>query len=361
MKICFFIGDISKKAGTERVTTIIASEMAAIGHEVYIMSLVNSPKAGYDINEDVKIIALKNGSGNNKKNFIPLINEIRKTVKKYKFDVLVEADVILRIFTVPACLGLSLSVISWEHFNFNNNLGLKLRDIARKLAAKHSKYIITLTETDRKSYLANLKCRAVVKAIENPLVFYPDEYTDCTKKVVLTVGRLNYQKGYNFLLDAWKIVSFKHPDWTLRIAGTGELEQQLKKQSQELNINSTVNFLGQISNMAEEYKNASIYAMSSRFEGFPMVLLEAMSFGLPVVSFDCHTGPGDMITNGEDGILVKNQDVEGLANGICKLIEDEALRKAMSLKARNNIKRFSKENILCKWNEVFQSIDTKNK
>jgi len=357
MKICFFVGDISKKAGTERVTTIIANEMAVLGHKVYLMSLVDSPKAGFDTHESIEIIPLKQGSGNNKKNFIPLVSEIRRTVKKYGFDVLVEADVILRIFTIPACFGLNVPAVSWEHFNFNSNLGLKLRDYARVLAARHSKYIVTLTETDRKSYLANLKCKAKVIAIENPLVFYPEEYTDCSKKVVLTVGRLNYQKGYDNLLDAWRMVHKKHPDWTLRIAGTGELEQQLKDQAKDLEIDKSVKFLGQISNVAEEYKNSSIYAMSSRFEGFPMVLLEAMSFGLPVVSFDCPTGPGDMIKDGEDGILAKPGDLRGLAEGICRLIENEDLRKTMSVNARNNIKRFSKENILHKWVQLFESID----
>jgi len=357
MKICFFIGDISKKAGTERVTTIIASEMANIGHEVYIMSLANSEKSGYRIHKDIKIIALKHGSGNNKKNFIPVVKEIRKYVKKYKFEVLVEADVILRIFTLPACFGLSIPVVSWEHFNFNSNLGLKLRDHARKLAARYSKYIITLTETDRKSYMDNLNCRAIVKSIPNPLVFYPDKYSECTKKVVLSVGRLNYQKGYEFLLNAWEIVSAKHPDWELRIAGTGELELQLKDQAKYLNIDSSVKFLGLISNVEEEYMNSSIYAMSSRFEGFPMVLLEAMSYALPVVSFDCHTGPADIITDEEDGILVEAGDVEGLAQGICSLIENENLRKAMSFNARNNIKRFSKENIIFEWVNLFQSLD----
>ncbi|MHC1720678.1 MAG: glycosyltransferase family 4 protein [Clostridiaceae bacterium] len=357
MKICFFVGDISKKAGTERVTTIIANEMVTLGHKVYIMSLVDSPKAGFDLHESIVIIPLKHGSGNNKKNFIPLVNEIRKTVKKYGFDVLIEADVILRIFTIPACFGLSIPVVSWEHFNFNSNLGLKLRDYARILAARHSKYIVTLTETDRKSYMANLKCKAKVMAIENPLVFYPEEYTDCSKKVVLTVGRLNYQKGYDNLLDAWRIVHRKHPDWTLRIAGTGELEQQLKDQAKDLEIDKSVKFLGQISNVAEEYKNSNIYAMSSRFEGFPMVLLEAMSFGLPVVSFDCQTGPRDMIKDGEDGILVNPGDIKGLAEGINRLIENDSLRKTMSVNARNNIKRFSKENILNKWVQLFEAID----
>ncbi len=357
MKICFFIGDISKKAGTERVTTIIASEMASTGHEVFIMSLADSDKPGYEIHEDIKIIALKHGSGNNKKNFIPIVGEIRGYAREHKFDVLVEADVILRIFTLPALLGLSVPVVSWEHFNFNSNLGLRLRDYARKLAARYSKYIVTLTETDRKAYMDNLNCRAEVKAIANPLVFYPERYSECTSKVVLSVGRLNYQKGYEFLLDAWKIVQEKHPDWTLRIAGSGELEEQLKDQARDLGVESSVNFLGLISNVEQEYMNSSIYAMSSRFEGFPMVLLEAMSFGLPVVSFDCQTGPGDIITEGEDGILVDSGDVKGLAQGICSLIEDESLRKNMSVNARNNIRRFSKENILCEWAELFQTLD----
>lgn len=357
MKICFFVGDISKKAGTERVVTIVANEMATRGFKVYIMSLVNSPESGFELGEGIEIIPLKHGSGNNKKNFIPLVMEIRRIVKNYGFDVLVEADVILRIFTLPACMGLGLPVVSWEHFNFGSNLGLKLRDYARALAARHSRYIVTLTETDRKAYLSNLKCKAEVIAIENPMVFYPDEYASCSEKTVLSVGRLNYQKGFDRLLEAWKIVSEKHPDWILKIAGTGEQEAQLKDLSKELGVEGTVRFLGQISDVAKEYLNSSIYVMSSRFEGFPMVLLEAMPFGLPVVSFDCPTGPKDIIKDGEDGILVANGDIKGLAEGICRLMEDVELRKSMSIKARNNIRRFDKENIMEKWMRLFESMD----
>lgn len=360
MKICFFVGDVSKKAGTERVTTIIANDMASKNHEVYIMSLANSSESGFPLHESIKVIALKNGSENNKKNFIPLVKEIRKVLKKHKFDVLIEADVILRIFTYPASFGIKTSIISWEHFNFKTNLGTKLRDIARIIAAKKSKFIVTLTETDRDNYLNNLKCKAIVKAIQNPLVFYPNQFTTASNKVVLAVGRFHYQKGFDMLVEAWKEVSKKHPDWILRIAGNGELEKQIKDKVREYRISDKVEFLGQIDKVDEQYLNSSIYVMSSRFEGFPMVLLEAMSFGLPVVSFDCETGPRDIINDGIDGILVKPNDIQGLASSICKLIEDESLRKEMSFNAKSNIKRFSKENIIFKWDEVLNSIEKLN-
>ena len=357
MKICFFTGDISKKAGTERVSTIIANELAKNGHEVYMLSLVKCSKSGFELNKNIKIISLEKGSGNNKKNFVPLVKEIRQLLKKYKFDILIEVDVMLRIFTVLANLNLDTKIISWEHFNFRTNLGTKLRDIARKIAAKKSDYIITLTETDKIDYEQNLNCKAKVKAIENPLVFYSKKCSSLENKIALSVGRMNYQKGFDMLIEAWAKVISKDDSWILRIAGDGEDIEKIKKQAKELNIYNNVQFLGLINDVEKEYLNASIYIMSSRFEGFPMVLLEAMACGLPVVSFDCHTGPRDMIKNGEDGFLVKKNDTDALAEKVCKLMHDQKVRKKFGKKAKESISRFSLDKIMEKWNYVLEDLN----
>lgn len=354
MKICFFGGNISNKGGTERVSTIIANNLAKEGHEVYMMSLVKCEGPAFKLQENIKTIYLENGSGDNKKNFIPIVRELRKINKQYKFDVLIEVDVMLRIFTVLSTKGTKIRVISWEHFNFRTNLGTRLRDIARKIAARTSDYIVTLTEEDKEDYEQSLKCKAKIKAISNPLVFYPNEYSALNNKVVLSVGRMHPQKGFDMLIEAWAKVKKQDNEWKLRIAGDGDDFQKVKNKAIELQVEDSVEFLGLVNDVDKEYLDASIYVMSSRFEGFPMVLLEAMSFGLPVVSFDCHTGPRDIIKQNEDGLLVSPNDTDELANQLLKLMKNDELRYEMGQKAKENIKRFSINSIIEEWNEILE-------
>ncbi|GKX68075.1 glycosyltransferase family 4 protein [Inconstantimicrobium mannanitabidum] len=356
MRICFFCVNISHTGGTERVSSIIANNLAKEGHEVYMMSLVKCEGPAFKLEDGINTIYLENGSGDNKKNFIPIVRELKKINKKYKFDLLVEVDVILRIFTVLATKRTKTRVISWEHFNFRTNLGTKLRDIARKIAARTSDYIVTLTEEDKEDYEKSLKCKAKVKAISNPLVFYPNEYSNLNNKVVLSVGRMHTQKGFDMLIEAWAKVKKQDNEWKLRIAGDGDEFEKVKNKAVELQVEDSVEFLGLINNVAEEYLDASIYVMSSRFEGFPMVLLEAMSFGLPVVSFDCHTGPRDIIKQNEDGLLVSPNDTNKLANQLIKLMKDDELRHDMGRNAKENIKRFSIDNIIKEWNEILNTL-----
>ena len=356
MKICFFGGNISSTGGTERVSTIIANKLAEEGHDVYLMSLVKCEGSSFELNNKIKVICMENGSGNNKKNFIPIVKELKGIFDKYKFDVLIEVDVMLRIFTFLATRHRNMKVVSWEHFNFRTNLGTRLRDIARRVAAKTSDYIVTLTEKDKLDYEKSLKCKAKVICISNPLVFYPTKYSELKNKVILSVGRMHPQKGFDMLLEAWSKVVKEDNTWELRIAGDGADFEQTKALAKEYGVEDSVDFLGHVSEVQKQYLESSIYVMSSRYEGFPMVLLEAMSFGLPVVSFDCHTGPSDIIRNNDDGLLVEDGNTDKLAENILKLMKNDEMRISMGNNAKDNIKRYDINNIMDKWNELIKEL-----
>ena len=191
--------------------------------------------------------------------------------------------------------------------------------------------------------------------IPNPITIEQGKVSDCMSKQVIAVGRYTHQKGFDLLIHAWKIVYKKHPDWTLNIYGGGDysLYQEL---ATKLSLKNVVLCHGQVNDIREEYLKCSIFVLSSRFEGFGLVLAEAMSAGLASVSFTCPCGPRDIIHDGEDGILCENGNIKSLAAGICRLIEDEKLRIEMGRNAVQNIQRFTIDRIMQQWDQLFQEI-----
>lgn len=191
--------------------------------------------------------------------------------------------------------------------------------------------------------------------IPNPITIIQGQHTNGQSKQVIAVGRYTNQKGFDLLISAWKTVNKKHPDWMLNIYGGGNRDAY-QKQIDELGLTNVIKCSGPVSNIAEKYQESSIFVLSSRFEGLPLVLMEAMSVGLPPVAFTCPCGPRDIIHDGEDGILCENGNIEKLAEGICKLIENEQLRQEMGQEAAQNIQRYTIDNIMKQWDELFQEI-----
>ena len=199
-----------------------------------------------------------------------------------------------------------------------------------------------------------------VTVIYNPLPFLPEQQSDNTPKQVIAVGRYVPQKGFDRLISAWSIVNKKHPDWILRIYGDG-MREQLQNQIYELGISPSCILEHSTPDIVDKYCKSSIFVLSSRYEGFGMVIIEAMACGVPPVSFTCPCGPRDIISDGINGLLVENGNIEGLAEKICYLIENENVRREMGRQARMDIERFRIEPIAEQWKTLFESIIEKNK
>ena len=210
---------------------------------------------------------------------------------------------------------------------------------------------VVLTEEDKSAWpeLQNI-C-----VIPDPLSFSPTQHSLLTEKRVIAVGRYVYQKGFDLLLQAWTIIEKQFTDWELVVFGDGNREPY-EHQMKELGIDrKRCHLNGPTADIQKEYVNSSVFAFSSRFEGFGMVLVEAMACSLPVVSFACPCGPKDIVRDGEDGFLVANGNVDDLAQQLMKLMADDNLRTAFAHRAHQNVQRFNMEHIALRWKSLFES------
>jgi len=172
---------------------------------------------------------------------------------------------------------------------------------------------------------------------------------------VLAAGRLTRQKGFDLLLPAWAQVEAKHPDWELKICGEGGWRERLEGQVAEHDLKN-VQMPGNCDDMAREMSNASIFALSSRFEGFPLILAEAMNKGMAPVAYDCPTGPSEMIREGENGLIVPLGDVDGFGAALLRMIEDDELRHRCAAAAGETGRDFRMDAIGPMWDELFQEL-----
>ena len=224
------------------------------------------------------------------------------------------------------------------------------RHIMNSLA--HCDCIVTLTQGDVAYWT---KYTPSIKVIPNMLTVEPKHVTDYSVKRVICAGRYAPQKGYDLLIKAWREVSRHFNDWHLYIFGNGSREPY-QTLVNRYGLNENVHLMEATPHIVEEFARSSIYVMSSRFEGFGLVLAEAMACGLPCVSFDCPHGPSDIISNGEDGILVENGNCEEFARAMEKIMTDATLRQSMGKKAINNVSRYERGTIMKQWERLFQCL-----
>ncbi|MEB3754421.1 glycosyltransferase family 4 protein [Acinetobacter sp. MD2(2019)] len=323
-KICFLIGNLNLSGGTERVTTLIANSLAAEGEQVCILNLSQGETPFFPLDARIENYALYPHAVSMKRQFLATVVKIRQFVKQHCIQHLVVVDSISCVFTVPALIGLKVQHICWEHFTFNVDLGLRLRQIGRCLAARYCDAVVTLTAKDAELWqqaIAQLRAKMVTIANPSPFNVAATLPTQAVK-TVLAVGRLRPEKGFDLLLQAWQQVIKNDSDWTLRIVGSGEQEQSLKQLAKRLDIDPYVQWIAATPNISTEYQQASLYCLSSRFEGFGMVLLEALSFGLPIVSFDCPIGPREILKDSSN-LLIEAENIEALAAGLEQMMHLE--------------------------------------
>ena len=376
MKIYYIYTALVTKGGADRVIAEKASWLAEHGHDIAIVTDTQlGREPAFPLSSKVKLIDLAIDFSKEYGHCFPVrIWMYYKLMYQYrkKMKALLMHD---HPDIVVSTLGRDISFIT------------KIKDGSKKIGEAHTtKYFIrNFHLLEKKKYLVKYfrwnmdrqvsKLDALVLltpehkndwgeivptyVIPNSYPFYPDEVSSCDKKQAIIVGRYNNAKGYKFLLEAWILVHKKHPDWIINAYGSGEYEEFIRQKIVEYHLEDTFILNNPTDHILEAYKQSSIYVMSSRYEGFPMVLLEALACGVPCVSFDCPHGPRNVITEGDDGFLVEYLNSNDLADKICILIENSILRKKMGSNARKNVLRFSPNKIMPQWVSLFESI-TKN-
>lgn len=193
-----------------------------------------------------------------------------------------------------------------------------------------------------------------IRVIPNAANFIADKYSDCSAKRVIAVGRLDYQKSFDRLILVWEKVHQQMPDWRLDIFGQGEWKEKLQQMIDEKGLGENVKLNAPTKQIGKEYAESSMLVMSSHYEGFPMVMIEAMACGLPAVCFDFKCGPRDIIEEGENGLIVPDGDIAGLADALVRLMKDDELRKRMGENAKKVVETYSEEKVMAKWVNLYE-------
>jgi glycosyltransferase involved in cell wall biosynthesis len=259
-------------------------------------------------------------------------------------------NLVIAEFTDP-----SLVRIVQEHAGLSTHTGEWRKAIEAAYAKMDA--VVCLTEADRAAYAQSFP-EVRVERIPNALHSLDVPRTDLLRPQVVSAGRLDGNKGIDKLIEAFGQVVKAHPDWTLRIHGDGPELESLREVIRARHAYNHVFLMGSTRSLDEELAKGSIFAMSSKSEGFGMVLLEAMNCGLPVVSFNCPVGPRELVTNGVDGLLVPELDVDALALGISRLIEDEELRRKLSQGALQKATEYGPDIVTASWEHLYEALTT---
>ena len=240
------------------------------------------------------------------------------------------------------------------HHQYNRSGLMGLADKVRawmdeRLVRKFDRFVV-LTQEDMQMWGE----MPGIRVIPNAANFIAEKYSDCSAKRVIAVGRLDYQKSFDRLIQVWEKVHQQMPDWRLDIFGQGEWQEMLQGMIDERRLQETVKLNGPTKNIGQEYSESSMIVMSSHYEGFPMVMIEAMACGLPAVSFDFKCGPRDIIKEGENGLVVKDGDIDGLAKTMMTLMRDDELRRKMGENAKRVVETFSEAKVMDKWVRLYE-------
>lgn len=378
MKIAYIIGTLATQGGTAKMVIEKANIYATrLGYDVTIVTCSqhkNQPNT-YNLSDAVKQIFLEIPYYSYYKYKYPkrlwikwrinkqLRTETTKVVRQIDPDILIGASQInADLISTIKCRAKKVIECHEAKCFTRSNYGMQQSFIKRMFNSisryryfltieHHADVICPLTEGDKALWKKAKRLEVIPNFSTMPI----SKYSDCTPKRIIAVGRLEWEKGYSRLINVWKIVSTKHPDWQLDIFGEGEMENVIRifiKKSGVKNI--TIHKF--TSNISIEYANSSICLLTSYFEGFSLVLLEAQRHGVPCVAFDCPFGPRSIINDSYSGFLVHNGDIRVYADRVCRLIEDENLRKQFSKVGIEHAKTFDINNIIQKWKSLFEDI-----
>lgn len=360
MRVLFFTGNIEDPGGTERVCSVLASALSDRGqYQVGIVSLYKGKRPFFPLSPSIRLYSLFSENRRFKFVYPLVVYRLRRVLAEYQPDILVDVESMACLYSLLAVRGCKVKHVVWEHFNIGIDLGVKSRRLARALAVRWADVVITLTERDAVQWRERLRPAAPVIAIPNPSPYPPSVQSAYPQnsRTVLAAGHLIHRKGFDLLIRAWnEITAGVRDGWRLRIVGAGEEERSLRDLVASLPIVNSVDLPGRNRDMGEEYRSAGLFVLSSRKEGFPMVLLEAMAFALPVVSFECESGPAEIVVHGKTGLLVPPEEIDSLAEAIGRMLSNASFRAECARHALERVNDFAINRIVEQWMALFDDL-----
>jgi len=354
--------------GAERVASILVNEWVSLGHEVtLVMTYSQDPQVFYRIDSKVEIIALRSTGAIKKILVLSLINRFynfRRVITKKRPDLIVSFLCQVNLATILASIGTGIPVIASEHINpvVDHNASWIVKWLRKKLYPK-AKIITVLTEDVVVPFLNQIPRIKRIAVLPNPI---PPNLYDCAhvpiemrSHVICAVGRLCRQKRFDVLITVFAKIAYRHPTWELHIWGDGELKGELTTQIKKIGMGKRIQLMGTSSNVWNHMGKSSIFALTSDFEGFPMVLLESMALGIPTVAFDCPSGPRDILTDKTIWGLVPHNDICQFADKLEFLMENTNFRTELSNVSKELVKsKYSLSTIIRLWDDAFKEAET---
>ena len=369
MRIAFVIPSL-ELGGAERTLAMLANAWAKRDKEVTVIIFNHSEGPSYPLHHNVRLCSLDVPNVRARHLWqafstnLQRVRRLRRAIRKGRPDVVISFMDFPNIITLLATRGLRVPLVITEHANPDYvDIG-RVWDLLRRLMYRFADMLVC--PTSQMAALLQKRVKVTGRGIPNPVelpagVMQSNEpLRRDTGHVVVGVGRLVPQKGFDLLLEAFSRVAGRHPDWSVTIIGAGPLKDQLEAQSESLGLMQRVTFTGSLADPFPIMRSADLFVFSSRFEGFGNALAEAMACGLPVISFDCTAGPSDIIRHGIDGILVPPEDTGALAAAMDNLMGDPQERATLASRAPEVLARFSLERVLSLWEELFDQIMSKH-
>lgn len=369
MKLLFFIYSLSG-GGAERVTANLANYWAAKGWRITIVTLTPRDLDFYELHPAVGRIGLELADESHNVivgfwNNLRRVRALRRVLRQVQPDVALALMSTANIILALAARGLVKVRAIGSERNHPPQLPLGAQWEALRRSTYGRLTAVVAQTQESAEWLKQHTNAKRIPIIPNmalwPLPVHaprlsPETVRDASRSMLLAVGRLDKQKGLERLIEAFTALARKYDDWDLAILGEGPERGALESQVQAAGLGGRVFLPGRAGNVGEWYQRADLYVMSSRFEGFPNTLAEAMAHGVPAVSFDCDTGPRDIIRHEVDGLLVTPENVVALRSALDRLMGDEALRAKFATRAVEARERFSRERITGLWEELFEQV-----
>ncbi len=377
--IALLVYDVTLTGGAERVALNLAGEFAAIRdksdgrggpgepiNKVYIISVAMSGELGRDgtgNNSDcypdgVEFLSIASEMGSITRNFLKYRRKLKRILKDNDIDILMSITAGVVTLAIEAARGTRAKVIYCEHSNLENRTYGKKHFFRQHYGADHADAVVTLTKRDRMNFAR------LFKVPGERLYTIPNWYTPYDKQVsydigskkIISVGRLEKVKGYEYTIDCAERILKENPDWQWDIYGDGSLREELQDMIDKRHIDR-LTLKGNVNDIRDRYPDYAIMVLTSLYEGFSLSLLEAQVAGLPIVSFDCPTGPSEIISDGVNGYVVTQFDVDELTDRLQELISSSEKRRSFSEHAGDMLHRYAKQRIIRQWQRVFSRLD----